>query len=574
MNADAIQRRMDTGAPGDAKRCRLLGLGLVLGATLLCLVPRAHAQANECLVAFRGLSGAEKGGKVVCRDCDTCDRDGVKDNKCTFQFDICLNQGDASCTATTLKTVKAKGKGLTGPLPLPVDSACHTFTATVPLKKNGRKKGTTTITAQAVSSGKPTRHDVDKLILLCNPQPATCASTTPTTTTLPPCGNGVIDPGEQCDPAASSSGCPSGQGCNTQCQCVQVSCDPIVPGEPIANTYQLSGVVGPKLCTARATTNQFGACATDADCGGRTGTCLQTPWVTADGIAFPFPLGITTTFTVGAADVPPTCEHAACLGCGNPNAPCAGTPGCAGNPQCVTTTCCDQPSFVVPNFLLPGLGLCVRVDQVACGVGVINSSNPQTGDNEVVKMADTSDPGPDCTYGTGDDPAAKPCDTSAGGAGSDTKGKVVRTIGNGTPDGNGIQYRFGVRILATSWTDNQGCPPGATFDADESLITQLVLNAELSTAGATAGFTDLNGDGCALAGAGFTGAGPVTIAPPSVQPVPYAGGISQAAAAGVALSGSGPLNDLGFVAIVPNGAPTIVTPPQSCTCTPAPGCPE
>jgi len=25
---------------------------------------------------------------------------------------------------------------------------------------------------------------------------------------------------------------------------------------------------------------------------------------------------------------------------------------------------------------------------------------------------------------------------------------------------------------------------------------------------------------------------------------------------------------------VPNGAPTIVTPTQSCTCTSAPGCPE
>src|SRR5947207_3501775 len=114
--------------------------------------------------------------------------------------------------------------------------------------------------------------------------------------------------------------------------------------------------------------------------------------------------------------------------------------------------------------------------------------------------------------------------------------------------------------------------PGATFDAGESLTTQLLLNAELSTAGATAAFTDMNGDGCAFAGAGFTGAGPVTVAPPSVQPVPYAGGISQAAAAGVALSGAGPLNDLGFVAIVPNGAPTIVTPTQSCTCTSAPGC--
>jgi hypothetical protein len=42
----------------------------------------------------------------------------------------------------------------------------------------------------------------------------------------------------------------------------------------------------------------------------------------------------------------------------------------------------------------------------------------------------------------------------------------------------------------------------------------------------------------------------------------------------VALSGSAPLNDIGFVAIVPNGAPTVVTPTQSCTCNATPGCPE
>src|SRR5262249_50899575 len=356
-----VVRAQDRGGARAMKVSRLLGLILILAAPLLSVVPRVHAQADECLVKFRGLPGAENGGKVVCNECDACDRDGVRDNKCTFQFDICLNQGDASCTATTLKKASVKGKGLIGG-PLPLDSGCHAFTTTVSLKKNGTKKGTARIKAQAISSAKPARHDVDSLVLVCNPQPASCA-TTPTTTTLPPCGNGVIDAGEQCDPAASPSGCPGGQACSSQCQCVQVSCDPIVPGESIANTYQLSGVVGPKLCTARATTNQFGRCEPDADCGGRTGPCLQTPWVTADGIAFPFPLGITTTFTVGGADPPPRCEHAACLGCGNPNAACAGIPGCVGNPQCITSTCCDHPSFIAPTFLLPGLGLCLRVHQ-------------------------------------------------------------------------------------------------------------------------------------------------------------------------------------------------------------------
>ena len=103
----------------------------------------------------------------------------------------------------------------------------------------------------------------------------------------------------------------------------------------------------------------------------------------------------------------------------------------------------------MPTFLLPGLNFCVRVDQKACGIGVVNTSNPQTGDNDVTKMGDTSDPGDDCMYGTADDPAAKPCNTTAGGAGSDQKGKVVRTIGDGAPDPSGVHFRFSVRELAT-----------------------------------------------------------------------------------------------------------------------------
>src|SRR5260370_29911057 len=120
--------------------------------------------------------------------------------------------------------------------------------------------------------------------------------------------------------------------------------------------------------------------------------------------------------------------------------------GCGGNPptnpKCVSASCCDQPALTVPTFFLSSLGTCVKVDQKTCGLGVVNSSNPQTGDNEVSKTGDTSDPGPDCIYGTADDPAPKPCDTSAAGAGSDKAGKVGRTLGNSMPDAAGIQSRF------------------------------------------------------------------------------------------------------------------------------------
>src|SRR5439155_856070 len=81
--------------------------------------------------------------------------------------------------------------------------------------------------------------------------------------------------------------------------------------------------------------------------------------------------GVQTTFTVNAAGSFPTCEHSACIPCGNPHASCAGIPGCevAGNPNgCVprgTQGCCDQPGFIVPTFFVNILGgLCSRVDQI------------------------------------------------------------------------------------------------------------------------------------------------------------------------------------------------------------------
>ena len=55
------------------------------------------------------------------------------------------------------------------------------------------------------------------------------------------------------------------------------------------------------MCQTTSAANKFGPCSSDADCGGTQGGCLPTPWITADGIAFPFPLGIKTVFTIAAA---------------------------------------------------------------------------------------------------------------------------------------------------------------------------------------------------------------------------------------------------------------------------------
>jgi len=243
-------------------------------------------------------------------------------------------------------------------------------------------------------------------------------------------------------------------------------------------------------------------------------------------------------------------------------------------------------------------GLCSRVDQIDCGVGVVNTSNPQTGDNDVIKMADTSDPGADCCYNghpaseclggvnLNDDPPAALCTPT--GAGNDFKGKIVRTLGNGSPDTNGIQFRLTTPELSTTWTDGQSpagtCANGSTYDDGELLVSQLVLKAEPTSAGASGAFVDMNGDGCRRAGSGFIAPtnpdtdGPITVpggAAGPLRPQSYDGTVGPVTGAvSEVFSGpNSPIRDIGFVAITPN-QPAVVVPAVTCTCTPVAGCPE
>jgi len=351
-----------------------------------------------------------------------------------------------------------------------------------------------------------------------------------------------------------------------------------------------------KVCTTNSTTNRFAICTSDADCGGATGTCAQTPWVDAGGVTQPTPTA-TTTFTVTAGS-PPTCEHTVCIQCGAIGK-CAdiqgGCDNCGGgtDPACTSTStnvncpfgdeCCQSPGFVLPAILIgPGvLNFCTKTSQFDCGFGVINTSNPQTGDNELTKEGDTSDPGPDCQYGTADDPAlnSKACNSIGTGQGADTRGRIKVTKGNGANDASGIQIRMSTPELATTWSDGQGCPSNATFDDGESLVSQLTLAAEPTTAGMTGAFVELNGDTCKRVGAGFTNLagtqdGPHIVGSPTVIPMPYGGGPFRSVAMNEVFSGASPLFDLGFVAITPTGAPTFQGAAQACTCSTARKCPE
>ena len=568
---------MRTSMPSSLTTRCLLAFPLVLGAVGAASVgsattlPGKGPATSECYVVLQatGTKAASAPNKLVCQDGDpTCDQDGDCHNgSCTFKVQACPNQaGLAPCTPGSLTSLTAKAKGVPLPAPPSLSGSQCGGTLDVLVSLKGKKKNkpgkTKVVLVATAASGKP-KKDRDTDTLVCTPFPAgqTCPLRGPvTTTTLP----------------------------------TNVVCEPLVrDGQGIPGTYLLLSVKGPYLCQQSAQQNRFGpcncsggesVCADPAHCGPGQETCVQTPFAVADGQALAFPPGsIKTVFSVAAEDPAPSCSHTACVTCGNPDTPCPGIPGCQvqGNPAgCIRTTCCDTPGFALPTFKVNILGgVCSRLDMYSCGFGVVNTSNPQVGDNEITKIGDSSDPGPDCQYGTADDPPKKPCVVT--GVGSDIKGKIVRTVGNQAFDANGIQYRLAIPALSTTWMDSQSppgqCLDGSTFDSEELLVTQLILNAEFTTAGATAGFTDMNGDHCALAGSGFTrnaDPGPYTLGSPPAAPQPYDGSSgSVAVAAGIALSGHGPLYDIGFTAVLPD-APITRLPTQSCTCIPVAGCPE
>ena len=86
---------------------------------------------------------------------------------------------------------------------------------------------------------------------------------------------------------------------------------------------------------------------------------------------------------------------------------------------------------VVENVLLAARTYRIRLEAPEIAAAI------RPGQFLMLRMADTSDPGPDCCYdghsgseciggvNMNDDPAAKVCNTTASGAGGDTKGKIV-----------------------------------------------------------------------------------------------------------------------------------------------------
>src|SRR5262249_4211098 len=101
-------------------------------------------------------------------------------------FTASVNKASGTCLAATLKSIKGKvqhGASIQITKPAGTDSACGAFTATVKLKKKGKKAGKSTVKLMVTTSGKPKRKDKDVLTLICNPQPAATCPTVTTTST-------------------------------------------------------------------------------------------------------------------------------------------------------------------------------------------------------------------------------------------------------------------------------------------------------------------------------------------------------------------------------------------------------
>jgi polyvinyl alcohol dehydrogenase (cytochrome) len=182
-----------------------LALPVVLGSSIAaraacppsCAIPGGGTAATDCQAEFSGTGlrlnykpfdplHPKPGKEVRCFDGDaTCDTDGVADNACVFDVDVCLRNADPNlplCTPADVSAVTVKGttadpelaalqSALSGLLPATSNVCTSGRTLTVPLKgpdalgrfKLGKKK----VKLSAVTAG---GIDADTLKLTCLPR--------------------------------------------------------------------------------------------------------------------------------------------------------------------------------------------------------------------------------------------------------------------------------------------------------------------------------------------------------------------------------------------------------------------
>jgi hypothetical protein len=136
---------------------------------------------SDCYSIFDGVD-ASSGTKVLCKDGDPCDSDGVVDHVCTFKVSVCSPGTTTGCTAQSVTGYSGTWVSKGYPVPAtPTDPANVTCgdpqLIQVPLKqtKSGKFKNSkpVKVTLKSVTSGKP-KTDPDKLTLVCATAPPAC----------------------------------------------------------------------------------------------------------------------------------------------------------------------------------------------------------------------------------------------------------------------------------------------------------------------------------------------------------------------------------------------------------------
>jgi hypothetical protein len=227
----------------------------------------------------------------------------------------------------------------------------------------------------------------------------------------------------------------------------------------------------------------------------------------------------------------------------------------AGNADCVHQTVVPFPGgFSAPVFCIPSLGFTTKVQQTGCGVGRIDSDGGS--DYTIVERGDTSSP----TI------CALPHNNCSNGADSNVQLNV--TVGNGTADtcsSGTANATVSVPVFTTTWLTFSGCPdPDGTYNpGTDTLIVSFPQTLDFTTDSTDADWTDLDPDGCCIAGAGpgsntnpcnpgGTGGFSATGTCIDLTGVGVAGADVTTVASGTVGSSGSPLFDLTFLTQLPN----------------------
>jgi cysteine-rich repeat protein len=239
-------------------------------------------------------------------------------------------------------------------------------------------------------------------------------------------------------------------------------------------------------------------------------------------------------------------------------------------PECVHHVVVPFPDgFVAPTFCIPATALSVRLMQIGCGVGLIDSNGGA--DYTITEIGDTSDGSATCALPNPGCPPGPPSNDTF-----DSSHRVDIAVGNGIADqcsSGRANVILGVPVRAIIWSDRGGfgysCPAeDGTYDPDtgDLLVAEFSQILDFTTDSTSATWRDLDGDGCALAGMGppdsvrFSGSGVcLDLEARTVTTV----------AAGPVGSGMAPLQDITAILTMPH---TLSGPeaPLGATCAAAP----